>query len=302
MELYDLIIIGAGPAGITASVYAVRKKMKFLVISKDVGGQTLWTNNIENYTGYLFITGIDLVEKFSQHLDTAGISALTNTEIADVVEDQGTYMVSTSKGQFNTKSIIIASGRVPRRLGIKGEEVFLNKGVAYCATCDAPLFAGKVVAVVGGGNAALDAVAQLLPIATHIHIFDAEPAFRADPVLIEKARASGKVTEYHGAAITEISGKVLVQGIVYVHQGVVHDLAVEGVFIEAGSLPATGFIQDIEKNETGEIIVNCACQTSRRGIFAAGDCTSVPAKQIIIACGEGAKAAISAFNYCTTLP
>ncbi|MDD5502891.1 MAG: FAD-dependent oxidoreductase [Candidatus Thermoplasmatota archaeon] len=294
---YDLVIVGAGPAGITASIYASRKKMDFVLITKDIGGQTKWSAGIENYTGYQFITGPELTEKFRKHLEQFGMEIREGEGVVSVERKKGDFLVRTEKGEFSAKTVILASGRIPRKLGVEGEEKFLGRGVTYCATCDGPLFAGKEVAVVGGGNSALDATLQLIKIAKKIHVIDVAPKFRADRVMVEKAQASGKAVFHHSAEITRIFGNDFVRSVTVSQEGKKYDVAVEGVFIEIGSLPASEIAQEAKKNEYGEIEVNCKCETNVPGLFAAGDLTDVPAKQIIVAAGEGAKAAMSAFEY-----
>ena len=297
MSIYDLIIIGAGPAGITASVYAVRKRMNFLVISKDIGGQTVMSSDIQNYTGYQFITGPDLVKKFQEHLDQAKVEVNKFEEVVSVKKENDIIKVITDSGSYEAKSAIIATGRVPRKLGVKGEDEFKGRGITYCATFDGPLFANKTVAVIGGGNAALDAVLQLINIAKKIYLIDAALSLRADSVMVEKAKQSDKVTIYNETTVQEIKGENVVKGIILNRKDGTEEIKVDGVFVEIGSGAATDFVKDVGKNESGEIIVNCKCETNIPGIYAAGDVTSVPAKQIIVACGEGAKASILAFEY-----
>lgn len=295
--MYELIIIGAGPAGITASVYAARKKMNFLVVTKDVGGQMVLSADIENYIGYQFITGMELTRKFREHMEQFKVK-LKEQEIVNLVEkEDGSMGVLTDKGEYKTKTVVVASGRTPLKLGAEGEEEFSNRGVSYCATCDAPLFADMNVAVIGGGNSGLDAVLQLMKIAKKIYLIDIAAKLRADPVMVEKARSSDKVVIYNNTTVKQIYGGNFVQGIKIDRKGVIEDLAVEGVFVEIGSIPASDFVKDVMKNEFGEILVNCRCETNIPGIFAAGDVTDVQGKQIIVAGGEGAKAALSAFEY-----
>lgn len=294
---YDLIILGAGPAGITAAVYAARKKMNFLVISKDVGGQTLLSADIENYTGYQFITGPELVGKFSEHLKQFNVELKETEEVKLVRKEEELIKVETVKTEYLAKAVILTTGRIPRKLGVEGEEEFRGKGVTYCATCDGPLFAGRDVAVIGGGNSALDAVLQLLKIANKIYLIDVTSELRADPVMVEKARADDKVVIYSNSKVEKIYGAKFVEGIKLSVGEKKETLSVGGVFIEIGSIPAADYIKDVKKNEMDEIVVNCQCQTSIPGIFAAGDVTSVYAKQIIVACGEGAKAALASFEY-----
>ncbi|UCD83602.1 MAG: FAD-dependent oxidoreductase [Deltaproteobacteria bacterium] len=297
----DLIVIGAGPAGITASVYAARKRMNCLIITGDIGGQTILSSDIENYTGYHFITGVELAQKFREHLEQFKLELKVGDKVNLVKHEDGIVQVRTEKGEYQAKTLIIASGRIPRKLGVEGEDEFKNRGVTYCATCDAPLFSEMDVAVVGGGNSALDATLQLMKIANKIYLVDVADRLRADPIMVEKAKGSNKVIIYNNAKVKQISGDKFVQGIKIERDGKEEDLTVGGIFIEIGSTPASEFVKDVAKNETGEIFVNCRCETNISGIFAAGDVTDVPAKQIIVACGEGAKASLSAFDYISRL-
>ena len=294
---YDLVIVGAGPAGITASVYAARKKMRFLVISKDIGGQATLSSDIENYTGYQFITGPELVQKFKEHLEQFDVTVKEGETAVSVKKKNEGIHIQTDKEHYESKTVIVASGRLPRKLNAEGEGEFKNRGVAYCATCDAPLFSDMDVAVIGGGNAGLDATLQLINIAKKIYLIEVAPELRADPIMVEKARASGKVLIYTGTKLERIYGDNFVQGIKITKEGEAEDIAVEGVFIEIGSIPASDFVEGVEKNEAGEIIVNCRCETNVPEIFAAGDVTNVPSKQIIVAAGDGAKATLSVFEY-----
>lgn len=295
--MYELIIVGAGPAGITAGIYAARKKIDFLIITKDIGGQATLSSDIENYTGYQFITGVELAQKFREHLELFKIKIKEGETVTSVKKEGDVIKIGTDKGRYESKTVIIASGRVPRRLGVEGEQEFKNRGVTYCATCDAPLFADMSVAIIGGGNAGLDATLQLIKIAKKIYLIEMLPQLPADPIMVEKAKNSGKVVIYTNTKVKKIYGDNLVKGIKVLREGKVEDLAVEGVFIEIGSIPASDFVRDVQKNEAGEIMVNCSCKTNIPQIFAAGDVTDVPAKQIIVACGEGAKATLSAFEY-----
>jgi alkyl hydroperoxide reductase subunit F len=295
--VYDLIIIGAGPAGITASVYAARKRMNFLIITRDIGGQAALSYDIKNYVGYQFITGPALAQKFREHLEQFNVEVKEGESVTSISKEDNIVKVKTDKGEYTAKTAIIASGRVPRKLGVEGEEEFKNRGVTYCTTCDGPLFADKEVAVIGGGNSALDAVLQLIKIAKKIYLINIGPKLRADPIMVEKAKNSEKVVIYNSTKVEEINGDIFVKGIKISREGKEENLAVEGIFIEIGSTPSSDFIKNIEKNEIGEIIVNCLCETSIPGIFAAGDVTNVYAKQIIVACGEGAKAALASFEY-----
>ncbi|MBU4377381.1 MAG: FAD-dependent oxidoreductase [Candidatus Omnitrophica bacterium] len=296
--MFDIVIVGAGPAGITASVYAARKRLNALVITKDIGGQAAWSGDIENYTGYQFITGPDLAEKFEEHMRKYDIS-VKEGEGAVVLEKSGNITrVKTDKGSYEAKTAIIASGKRSRELGVPGEKEFKNKGLTYCATCDGPLFSGKNVAVIGGGNSALDAALQLVKIANHVYLIDINPSLGGDAIMREKAASSKNVSVMSNTAVSAIIGKGMVTALKVRQKGREEKtIAVEGVFVEAGLTPNSDFAKDIEKNNLGEIKVNSRNETNIPGIFAAGDVTDVPEKQIIIAAGEGAKAALSAFRY-----
>ncbi|MDP8292872.1 MAG: FAD-dependent oxidoreductase [Candidatus Orphnella occulta] len=295
--IYDLIVIGAGPAGITASIYAARKKMNIFVLSKDIGGQTAWSGDIENYTGYQFITGPELTKRLKDHIDAYKIKVNEGEEILSLIKDKDIISIKTDKAQYEAKAVIIASGKMPKELGIKGEQEFKTKGIAYCATCDGPLFANKEVAVIGGGNSALDAAIGLEKIASKIYIINIGKAFTADAIMQEAVKKSTKITVLNESRIVEVRGEKFVKAIEIERNNTKEEIAVEGVFVEIGLVPNSDFVKGVDKNNLNEIIVNCVCETSIPGIFAAGDVTNVPEKQIIVAAGEGAKAALSAFRY-----
>lgn len=295
--MYDLIIIGAGPAGITAAVYAARKRMNLLVVTRDIGGQAAWSGNIENYTGYQLITGPELAGKFEEHIRRYDI-ALKEAEAALSVEKVGDRVkVETDKGMYDGRTAIIASGKRTKELGVPGEKEFKNKGLTYCATCDGPLFSGKDVAVIGGGNSALDAALQLVRIARRVYLVNRAGDFTGDEVMREKVQAHPAVTVFHNSRVEAVLGGKMVNALDVFREGRRERLIVQGVFVEIGLIPNSEFVRGVEKNEAGEIKVNQHNETSVPGIFAAGDVTDVPEKQIIIAAGEGSKAALSAFRY-----
>jgi alkyl hydroperoxide reductase subunit F len=295
--MYDLIIIGAGPAGLTASVYAARKRMNFLVISRDIGGQAVWSAEISNYPGYQFISGPDLVAKFEEHLRTYDIVVKENERVVDLRKIGTKIIVKTDKAVYDSRTCVVASGKRSKELGVPGEREFKNKGVTYCATCDGPLFAGKEVAVIGGGNSALDAALQLMKICRHTYILNAMPALSGDEVMREKVEHNPAVTVLNNTQVTAIGGDVFVNAVQIQRNGKEEQLSVQGIFVEIGLMPNSDFAPDLEKNERGEIRVNCRVETNVPGIFAAGDVTDVPEKQIVIAAGEGAKASLGAFRY-----
>ncbi len=295
--MYDLIIIGAGPAGITASVYAARKRMSLLVITKDIGGQAAISGDIENYTGYQFITGPELAAKFEEHMRKFNIMLKENEGVVEIKKTGDKILVKTDKAIYEAKTAIIASGKRSRELNVGGEKEFRNKGLTYCATCDAPLFSGKVVAIIGGGNSALDAALQLIKIAKHAYIINMASSLGGDAIMREKINESEIVTIFNNTRVTAVLGDRMVTGIKINREGKEEQLAVDGVFIEIGLIPNSEFAKDLEKNQLGEIKINCHNETNIQGVFAAGDVTDVPEKQIIIAAGEGSKAALGAFRY-----
>ncbi len=299
--LYDLIIIGAGPAGLSAGLYAGRKKLKTAILTKQIGGQSL-SYTIENYPGLMEISGLELVEKTKKQVEKYNIEIKDSTAISAIDKKNGNFSVKTESGDsFEAKAIIIASGKIPRELEVPGAREFGGKGVSFCTICDAPLFAGKSVAVIGGGNAALMAAMDLISYAEKIYVLQHRERFIGDEILQEKLKNSGKVEFIADAETKEIKGKNFVEGLVYenLKTGEKKELAVGGVFVNIGYIPNTAFVKNFLKlNEKKEIIIDpWTGETSVKGIFAAGDATKIPFKQYIIAAGEGAKAALSAYHY-----
>ena len=295
--MYDLIIIGAGPAGITAAIYAVRKGIESLIITRDIGGQTALSGDVENYTGYQFISGPELVLKFEEHLRKFNIALKENEAVREIVKAGGTIQVKTDKGPYEAKSIIIASGKRSRELNVPGEKEFKNKGLTYCATCDGPLFSRKDVAIIGGGNSALDAALQLMRIANKVYIINIAPELTGDALMRKAVQGSDKVSVFNNTRVKEVLGDKMVSAIRIKKEDQENLLTVQGVFVEIGLIPNSDFIPGINKNNSDEIIVNSRNETNIPGIFAAGDVTDVPEKQIVIAAGEGAKAALGVFKY-----
>jgi thioredoxin-disulfide reductase len=298
MEPLDTVIIGGGPAGMTAAIYAKRKGMSLEIISDSMGGNMSKSGNIENYPGFEAISGSDLARKMRAQMTRLNIGPVTDR--ATGVERTGDgYRVVTQGGRtFEARTVIIASGSHWREIGVPGEKEYVSKGVSYCTTCDAPLFAGTDVAVAGGGNAAAEAVMELAKICPKIYMI-VRSRLKCDQVIAVRIRQSGKVTVLEGYTVEKISGGDFVESItVRSRDGKVETLPVSGVFVEIGQDPNTAFLKGLVKtNARGEIEVDDSCRTSADGVFACGDVTSVPQKQVIVAAGEGAKAAMSAFAY-----
>lgn len=297
---FDVMIIGAGPAGMTAAVFTARKGLSTLVLSKDIGGQVNWTTVVENYMGFKSINGAELMERFQEQMK--GDHLIYQEDEAALLDrdEQGQFIVTGKKtGTYRGRSVIIATGKRPRMLNVPGEVEFRGKGVGYCSTCDAPLYRDAPVAVVGGGNSGVQAVLDLLGVnAKAVHLVTDED-LTADEVLVQKIKGDGRVKIYPRQEVLEIQGDNMVKGIRIRERqsGTEQTLQVEGVFIEIGLIPNADFLDQIRKNERQEIRVDCQCRTNIEGIYAAGDVTDVPEKQIIIAAGEGAKAGIGVWEY-----
>lgn len=301
--VYDLIIIGAGPAGMSAAIYASRKLLKTLLISKNVGGQVTDAWEIDNYLGFSQIEPAQLVKKFNEHVDRFSIEKLIGKEAVHLDLHGRIKTVVTDTGEkFFSKTLIIAMGKRPRKLNVPGEKRLGGKGVAYCATCDAPLFADANVAVAGGGNSALEATIDLIKIARKIYVISITP-LTADPVYQQQVKSSSKVTLLTEYEVTQLLGESVLEGVEIrsLKTGVKKTLDVEGIFVEIGLLPNSDLVIDtLETNSIGEIVVDNQCHTGVAGVFACGDVTNVPFKQVVVAAGEGAKSALAAYNYLIT--
>ena len=300
-DIYDLIIIGGGPAGITAGIYAARKKLKTLIVSKDFQGQVKFAISIENYPGLQGITGIELAQKFKEHLKQQEIEMIDGEAVKIKKENQFFEIITNKEKRYISLSIIIASGCDPRPLEVSGEKEFIGRGVTYCTTCDAPLFKNKIVAVIGGGNAGVTAAIELTNYANKIYLLEFQPKLAADELEQEKARANEKIIILTSSGLKKIEGNNFVEKIIYedLKSKEKKTLKVEGVFVSVGTQPATSFINElVDFNEKDEIIIDPkTCQTKMPGLFAAGDVTDVQFNQIVIAAGEGAKAALSVYEY-----
>lgn len=300
--MYDLIIIGGGPAGVSAGIYSARQKLNTLLIAKNFGGQMARKAvDIENYPGFEKISGLELIQKFEKHLVKNKID-IERDSVSKIVKIEGGFSVSTgSRKQFQARALIVASGADPRPLEVPGEKEFIGKGVSYCTTCDAPMFEGKTVVVVGGGNSGFEAAAALAQYAEKIYILEYGSEIKADLENQERVKKIKKAEIILNAALKEIQGEKFVNSIVYQDRksGKEKKISAEGVFVEIGLQPVTSFVKGlVEFNEKDEIKVDpFTGQTSTPGIFAAGDADNVPYKQIVIAAGEGAKAAMSTYEY-----
>jgi len=300
--LYDLIIIGGGPAGITAGIYAARKKLKTLLITKDFLGQVGKTKEIDNYLGFPQILGIDLTKKFEQHLKKFEIDIKQGEKITKVEKQDKNFLVRTeNKDEFLARTIIVATGGDPRPLEIPGEKEFIGKGVSYCSICDAPFYKNKGVIVVGGGNSGFEAALDLAKYAKRIFIFEKSDKIIADEILQKQVKKESRIQVHLNKEMTKIEGNKTVHAATYkdLKTGKTFEVPAHGIFIQIGSIPATGFLKGLCKfNKADEVKVDFeSCETSCPGIFAAGDVNNGKWKQIIIAAGEGSRAALSVHRY-----
>lgn len=298
--MYDLMIIGGGPAGLCAGVYAARKRLKTLLVSVDIGGQINNTWGIENYLGYQFIEGPELINKFQTQVSQFPIDQKIGEKVSKLEKiDGGFEAISEGDNRYQARAVIFATGKSPRKLNVPGEAELTGRGVTYCAICDGPVFAGQRVAVVGGGNSALEAALDMIKIAEHVDLVSLTP-LTGDPILVDQLADAKNLSIFTEHQTQEIKGQDLVEGVLIkdLKTGEKKQLDVTGVFIEIGLVPTSGAVKGlVELNKWGEVPVSCANETTAPGLYAAGDVTDVPEKQIIVAAGEGAKAALQAHRY-----
>jgi alkyl hydroperoxide reductase subunit F len=300
-----MLMVGGGPAGAAAAVYAARKGIRTGVVSENIGGQTLDTLGIENYISVPQTEGPKFALALEAQVRSLGVDIM-NMQRAKALKlntglDKNLIEVQLESGAvLHSKSLVISTGARWKNINVPGEREFKNKGVAYCPHCDGPLFKGKHVAVIGGGNSGVEAAIDLAGVVGHVTLIEYDKALRADAVLVTKLHSLANVTVITNAQTTEITGGQKVNGLVYKDRATeqTHTVALEGVFIQIGLVPNTDWLKGVvELSKHGEIIVDAKGQTSVPGVFAAGDATTVPFKQIIIAAGDGAKAALGAFDH-----
>ncbi len=303
--LYDLIIVGGGPAAAASGVYAARKRLKTLLIAEAFGGQSIVSADIQNWIGEPHVSGFDLAKKFEDHVRSyPDILEVKTPETATAVRKtaDGNFEVETEGGtRYGGRAIILASGARRRKLGVPGEAELDGKGVAYCSTCDAPIFSGKRVAVVGGGNAGLEAVVDLFPYASKIYLFEYGETLKGDPVTQEEIRKNPKVEIMFNVQSKRIIGEKFVTGIQYLDRktNAERTLELDGVFVEIGSVPNSEMVKGlVELDKYGQVVIDSKHgTTSAPGIFAAGDVTDDPYKQNNISAGDAVKATLAAYAY-----
>jgi thioredoxin reductase (NADPH) len=296
--MYNIIVVGGGPAGITAGIYARRAGYKTVLFERSaLGGQAAMAEVIENYPGILEISGVELAQRYQMQADKYGLEVKL-VEVTKVYAEETRKIVETKAGTYEAEAVIVASGADPQRLGIKGEEKFIGRGVSFCATCDGLFFRGKNVAVIGGGDSAITEALFLSKNVGKVYVIHRRGTLRAEKINQEKALANPKIEFILNSVVEEIIGENTVERLIVknLKTGERQQLEVAGVFVYIGRRPNTGFV-NVEKNEQGYIKVDENMETSVKGIFAAGDCTSPRWRQLTTAVGEGAMAAMSAEKY-----
>ncbi|MBI2623077.1 MAG: FAD-dependent oxidoreductase [Candidatus Liptonbacteria bacterium] len=310
--MYDLLIIGGGPGGVAAGIYAARKKIKAVLVTDTFGGQSLVSTDVQNWVGTKSVSGFDLGKMLEEHLRAQEDIEIVDSDVVVSVKDEappsrdasageGKFIVTTKNGKMlESKYLLIASGSRRRKLGVTGEHELDGKGVAYCSTCDAPLFKGKTVAVVGGGNSGLEAVGDLLPYAAKIYLLERGERPKGDPVTLERIQKSEKFSLLTNMQVREIFGDAFVKGLKYADtkSGEMKELAVEGVFVEIGAVPNSEFVKNlVALNKFGEIVVDHKTQrTSHPRIWAVGDVSDVRYKQNNISAGDAVKGILNIYE------
>lgn len=299
METYDLIIIGGAAAGLPAALYASRRKLNTLVITEDTQGQTGTAKTIENYPGFIEIPGIKLMAKFTEQAKNVGVTIVFD-KVKTLKKSGDDFEIETTSSKYSAKSVIISAGKSPRTLNISGEKIHKGRGVSYCATCDGPFFKGKKIAVVGGGNTALEEAEYLSKIAEKVYLIHRRSDFRAEEALVYHVKKIKNIEFVLDSIPKEIKGENKVEAIVVENasSGDKRTIPLDGVFVSIGHVPKTEWVEDFVKlDDYGQIIVNEKCETSKKGVFAAGDITNIRDKQTIIAAAQGVTAALSAYDY-----
>lgn len=301
MKNYEVIIIGGGPAGLTAAIYTARRALKTLVLSKDIGGQTALTNEIENYPGFdQMINGFELAHKLKTQAEKFGAEIILQG-VESVVKDGDEFVVNTNNEQFTAPAVILAFGVTPRNLEIPGEKELTGRGVSYCVNCDGPFYKNKTTAVVGGGNSALDAADFLTKICRKVYLIHHRDKFRGEEITLKKLTEKTNLTMLLNYRVTKITGADKIKSITITDVNRppnTQELTVDGLFIEIGKITKSDWIRHlVALDDKNQIIVNNSGETKTPGLFAAGDATNVQYKQIVIAAGEGAKAALTAYSY-----
>jgi len=315
----DLIIIGASAAGMSGAVYAARRRLNFKIIGSDIGGEMALSGEIENWPAVVHTTGIDLTEQFKAQMKANNVLIEDGVSVTSVKKESGLFVVTCKKNgmtmaadaqgtaaeggsiEEHAKTVVVATGVHPRLLGIPGEKEFDRKGVSYCTVCDGPLFGGKAVATIGGGNSALESAIMMSEIATKVYLINKNTEFKGDTVMIEKIMgplAQKNVEVITGAMTTNISGETMVKSLEYTDATGPHTISVDGIFVHIGMVPNSSFLgAEVTKDSFGNVVIDNVGRTSVEGLFAAGDVTNHPYHQLAIAAGQGVSATLTAVDY-----
>lgn len=298
--VYDVIIVGGAAAGLTAAIYTARRAMKTLVITQDIGGQAATTPDVENYPGFELIGGPELMQKFYKQAEKSGAEFVIE-EVKEVKKEGNIFKVINNTKTYETRAVILAFGLTHRHLGVPGEEELIGKGVSYCATCDAPLYKNKDVAVVGGGNSALDAAELLSKMAKKVYLIHRRDEWRGEQILVNRVKEAKNIEILYDSKVIEVKGEQFVNSIIVANvkdEQQKKEIPLNGIFIEIGFKVKADLIKDLIKlDNNNQIIITTDNETSTPGVLAAGDVTNISYKQIITSAGEGAKAALQAYKY-----
>lgn len=298
---YDIAVIGAGPAAVSAAIYGARKGLKVAMIGDLVGGQLINTNDIENIIGTPLTNGFDFSQSLEKHLNEYEIAFYKGHKVKKVIkESKDNVLILDDELEVKSKTVIVSTGAIWKKLGIEGEDKYAGKGVHYCATCDGPFYRNKDVVIIGGGNSGVEAAIDLSNIAKTITLVEYSSTINADEVLKNKLSSLENVKILTSSAAQSVTGNLFAEGLKILNRdsNVVEEIKTDGIFVEIGTVANTSFVSDIlDINTNSEIKIDSVNKTSVEGIFAAGDCSDVRYKQVIIAMGEGAKAALSAYEY-----
>ena len=302
MNKYELAIVGGGPAGLSAGVYAGRRALKTAIFETAMpGGSMNWTTDIDNYPGFTHSTGTEISAKMKEHAESAG-ATIINEEVMTIEKKGDSFLLKTATGnEYAAKAVILATGAEHRKLGAKGEDVFEGRGVSYCTTCDAPLFRGKNVAIIGGGNTAITEALLLAYLAANVYIVHRKAAFEAEEVLVKRLEAAKNVKKIYNSVVLEITGDKFVKQIKIINTATKQQTALDvgGVFVAIGTVPASALAASVgaDVNDAGHIKTDARKATTCAGVFAAGDVTDGPLQQVVTAAADGAIAAVSAHGY-----
>ncbi|MHB8358047.1 MAG: NAD(P)/FAD-dependent oxidoreductase [Thermoplasmataceae archaeon] len=294
---YDVIIVGGASAGLSAALYTSRQNLRTLVVTKDIGGQALLTDSVQNYPGFKNIGGFELLTKFQEQATLYGTEFLYD-EVLNISKNDDGFLVKSYSQEITSEVLILAFGKTPRDLGVPGENEFKGKGVSYCAVCDGPLFKSKKVAVVGNGDNAIEAASYLSSLVSNLYIIQSGDKPRGDEETLNALKSMKNVEFITGSTVNSILGEKSVTGLELKTRDGKKELDADAVFIEMGYIARTDLVKDlVELNKLGEVVVDKFCSTGQEGIFACGDVTDTPYKQVVISAGQGAIAALSAYNY-----